>query len=120
MRTGGIILARHLHQFDLVFEVTCIVNHAYHRIHCIDITGSTAKTGQQADSKAAANATRDNGVVDLSNSTLIQGLEEQIKSLPEVNQARVDLIKQALSNGEYEADAEVIARKYSEIEKLLP
>ncbi len=82
--------------------------------------GSTAKTGQQTDSRAVGNTTRDSGVVDLSNSTLIQELEEQIKSLPEINQARIDSIKQALSNGEYEADAEVIARKFSEIEKLLP
>jgi flagellar biosynthesis anti-sigma factor FlgM len=41
-------------------------------------------------------------------------------NLPEVNEARVDAVKQALTKGEYQPDAEVIARKYSEIEKLLP
>ena len=82
--------------------------------------GSTAKSGQQTDAKATDNAAQQASVVDLSNSTLIKELEEQIKNLPEVNQGRIDVIKQALSNGEYEADAEVIARKYSEIEKLLP
>jgi negative regulator of flagellin synthesis FlgM len=81
---------------------------------------STAKTGQPNNAKTAGNVTPDTGSVDLSNSTLIQELQGQIKNLPEVNQARVDSIKQALANGEYEADAEVIARKYNEIEKLLP
>ena len=82
--------------------------------------GSTAKNGKQADSKPAGNAAQDVSTVDLSNTTLIQELQEQINNLPEVNQARVDAIKQALTNGEYEPDAEVIARKFSEIEKLLP
>jgi flagellar biosynthesis anti-sigma factor FlgM len=45
---------------------------------------------------------------------------EQIKNLPQVNEARVEAIKQAIGKGEYQTDAEVIARKYSEIEKLLP
>ena len=81
--------------------------------------GSTANTGQQAESRKTG-AAGEASVVDLSNSTLIQELQEEIKNLPEVNQARVDAIKNALSNGEYEANAEVIARKYSEIEKLLP
>ncbi|MEM7561644.1 MAG: flagellar biosynthesis anti-sigma factor FlgM [Pseudomonadota bacterium] len=80
---------------------------------------SAAKSDQQADSRPAGGA-GEASVVDLSNSTLIQELQDQIKNLPEVNQARVDAIKEALGNGEYEADAEVIARKYSEIEKLLP
>lgn len=83
-------------------------------------SGSTAKAGKQAGSKSTSSTAPDASTVDLSNSTLIQELEQQIKNLPEVNQARVDSIKIALSNGEYEADAEVIARKYSEIEKLLP
>ena len=51
---------------------------------------------------------------------LLEELSEQIKNLPEVNEARVDALKQALTKGEYQPDAEVIARKYSEIEKLLP
>ena len=32
----------------------------------------------------------------------------------------MDAVKQALTKGEYQPDAEVIARKYAEIEKLLP
>lgn len=83
-------------------------------------TASTANTGPQVDNKSTGKSSPEASVVDLSNSTLVQELQDQIKNLPEVNEARIDAIKQALSNGEYQADADVIARKFSEIEKLLP
>jgi len=83
--------------------------------------GSTAKTGQQgAQGKPAASSSDEASNVELSGARLVEELSEQIKNLPEVNEARVDAVKQALGNGEYQPDAEVIARKYSEIEKLLP
>lgn len=50
----------------------------------------------------------------------MEALSEKINSLPIVNEARVEAVKQALVKGEYQPNAEVIARKYSEIEKLLP
>ena len=79
--------------------------------------GSTAKTNQQAAQKQPASEA---STVELSSTTLIEELSEQIKNLPQVNEARVEAIKQAIGKGEYQTDAEVIARKYSEIEKLLP
>ena len=83
--------------------------------------GSTAKTGQaSAQGNAAAAKADEASVVQLSGAALLEELSEQIKNLPEVNEARVDALKQALTKGEYQPDAEVIARKYSEIEKLLP
>ncbi len=83
--------------------------------------GSTAKTGQQpGEAGSARKAAGEASIVELSNATLLEELNEQIKNLPEVNDARVEAVKQALTNGEYQPDAEVIARKYSEIEKLLP
>ncbi len=83
--------------------------------------GSTAKTGQQSASrKSAASTTGEATIVELTNTSLLEELSEQIKNLPEVNETRVKAVKQALSNGEYQPDAEVIARKYNEIEKLLP
>ena len=84
--------------------------------------GAAKSTTQGTDSQAAAGggAAARTDVVELSNATLLEALNEQIKNLPEVNSTRVDAVKEALSNGEYQADAEVIARKYSEIEKLLP
>lgn len=81
--------------------------------------GASAKANGQSAQKQAP-ARDESAIVELSSATLIEGLTEQIKNLPEVNEARVQAVKQALSNGDYEPDAEVIARKYSEIEKLLP
>lgn len=84
-------------------------------------TGATAKTGPQtAQNKSKAATTGETSTVGLSSTGLIEQLSEQIKNLPEVNEARVEAVKQALGKGEYKPDAEVIARKYSEIEKLLP
>ena len=84
-------------------------------------TDSAAKTGaQSAQPGSAPRSAGDATIVELSNPTLLEELAEQIRNLPEVNEARIEAVKQALSNGEYTPDAEVIARKYSEIEKLLP
>jgi len=55
-------------------------------------------------------------VVELSSDQLMKELER----LPEVNSSRIESIKNALANGEYKPDPDVIARKFSEIEKLLP
>ncbi len=83
--------------------------------------GAAKSSGQSAGSQVAGGSSAaKTDVVELSNATLLEALSEQIKNLPEVNSARVEAVKEALSNGEYQADAEVIARKYSEIEKLLP
>jgi flagellar biosynthesis anti-sigma factor FlgM len=83
--------------------------------------GSTAKTNQAgAQAKPDRSGADEASIVQLSNSTLVEELSGQIKNLPEVNEARVEAVRQALGKGEYQPDAEVIARKYSEIEKLLP
>lgn len=82
--------------------------------------GSTAKANQQSAQNKAAGTTDEASTVSLSSTALVAELSEQIKNQPEVNEARVEAVKQALGNGEYQPDAEVIARKYSEIEKLLP
>jgi negative regulator of flagellin synthesis FlgM len=82
--------------------------------------GSTAKANQQGAQNKTAGTTDEASTVSLSSTALVAELREQIKTQPEVNEARVEAVKQALGNGEYQPDAEVIARKYSEIEKLLP
>ena len=84
-------------------------------------TGSAEKSSQSSAQDKASSAKSDEAsIVNLSGAALLGALGEQIKNLPEVNEARVDAVKQALTKGEYQPDAEVIARKYSEIEKLLP
>ena len=82
--------------------------------------GAAAKTRQSSNQQPAAANRDESDSVELSSTTLIEELAEAVKNIPQVNEARVEAVKQALSNGEYQADAEVIARKYSEIEKLLP
>lgn len=70
---------------------------------------ANAPSGTTSSSPASA-------VVDLSSSKVL----EQMGKLPEVDSARVESIKTALANGEYQPDPEVIARKFAEIESLLP
>lgn len=83
--------------------------------------GSAPKANSQApNGNASAGSSGENSTVELSSAAIVESLSEQIRNLPEVNQARVDAIKQALGNGDYKADADVIARKFNEIEKLLP
>ena len=83
--------------------------------------GASDKSGQQATpTKGRSSLSGEAAIVELSNATVLDELREQIDTLPEVNEARVEAVKRSLSNGDYQPDAEVIARKYSEIEKLLP
>ncbi len=83
--------------------------------------GASNKSGQQTPpAKGGVALSSESAIVELSNATLLEELREQIDTLPEVNEARIEAVKQSLSNGDYQPDAEVIARKYSEIEKLLP
>lgn len=55
-------------------------------------------------------------IVELSSEQVLK----KMKTLPEVDSQRIESIKSALANGEYNPDPEVIARKFSEIENLLP
>ena len=55
-------------------------------------------------------------IVELSSDQILN----EMKNIPEVDSGRIESIKNALANGEYKPDADVIARKFSEIENLLP
>lgn len=55
-------------------------------------------------------------VVDLSSDKALL----QVSQLPDIDSSKVERIKTALANGDYQPDPEVIARKFAEIEKLLP
>ena len=83
-------------------------------------TGATGKNQNNTASQAQGNQSKPATIVELSNPNLLKEISEQIDKLPEVNEARVASIKQSLAQGEYKPDAEVIAKKFSEIEKLLP
>ncbi len=83
-------------------------------------TRTSSSTSNKDSSATSSSQSNPSTVVDLSNSELLKNIGEKIDKLPEVNEARVASIKQSLSQGEYKPDAEIIARKFSEIEKLLP
>lgn len=71
----------------------------------------SSKSNASAKSNSPASA-----VVELTSEQVLKHMEQ----LPAVDSNRVEAIKTALANGEYQPDPEVIARKFSEIEKLLP
>ena len=81
---------------------------------------STGNKASSAESATSSSQSTPSTVVDLSSSEILKNIGEKIDKLPEVNEARVASIKHSLTQGEYKPDAEVIARKFSEIEKLLP
>ena len=72
--------------------------------------------GTAAKSTGNTPAEPASAVVNLSSSKLM----EQISNLPEIDSGRVESIKNAIANGEYKPDPEVIARKFAAIENLLP
>lgn len=78
-------------------------------------------TGQSTNS-ASSSAGKSNpaAIIELSNPALLESIGERIDQLPEVNESRVASIKESLAQGEYQPDNDVIARKFQEIEKLLP
>ena len=73
--------------------------------------GSPGSTSEKSSAPGSASS-----VVNLSTNQIMQEMDR----LPDVNSDRVEAIKSALSRGEYKPDPEVIAQKFSEIEKLLP
>lgn len=58
--------------------------------------------------------------VELSNQVQsLQSLEGKVKSMPEVDQTRVDSIKSAIANGEYQINYERLATAIQNVEKDL-
>ncbi len=73
----------------------------------------------KAPSKGVSNTSaggQASAVVELSSDQVLK----EMSQLPEVDSNRIESIKNALARGEYRPDPEVIAKKFSEIEKLLP
>ena len=69
-------------------------------------------TGQAGNAPGAAAS----DVVELSSEQMLA----QLRQLPAVDSSRVEAIKSAIANGEYQPNSEAIAKKFAELEKLLP
>lgn len=74
-----------------------------------------AKGPAEGSSKNAVSAPA-SAVVELSSDLVLK----EMQNLPEMNSSKIESIKSAIANGEYKPDAEMIAKKFSEIEQLLP
>jgi negative regulator of flagellin synthesis FlgM len=73
---------------------------------------------QSATKEATANPEKPGESLQLSNEAQdIRKLEQNLAKLPEVNQERVDEIKQAIANGEYEIDSRNVAEKLLGLEQ---
>ena len=85
------------------------------------VKGGTPTKADSGSGKAASSPKSGaSTIVELGNANVMQRLSDKIQELPEINSAKIESVKQALVKGEYQPDAEVIAKKFSEIEKLLP
>jgi flagellar biosynthesis anti-sigma factor FlgM len=84
---------------------------------------TSAKPDSSQAPSSSSNAPAKSGaaaIVELSSSNILKDLNNSIREQPEINVNKIESIKLALAQGEYQPNAEVIAKKFSEIEKLLP
>jgi flagellar biosynthesis anti-sigma factor FlgM len=89
-------------------------------------TNNRVKTPNPASEQRANTTARDtprsaesrpaSAIVELSSDQILK----EMNNIPEVDSGRIESIKNALANGEYKPDPDLIARKFSEIENLLP
>ncbi|MCB1845715.1 MAG: flagellar biosynthesis anti-sigma factor FlgM [Halioglobus sp.] len=78
--------------------------------------GSTRGASSSGESRrleeqraAPGNPERDDTVALTSGAKLLERLEKTLTSLPEIDASRVEAVKQAIANGDYEIDANKIA-----------
>lgn len=83
--------------------------------------GSTGKvSGDKRSPESSGQGAASSDTVNLtSGAKLLERLEKSLASLPDVDAGRVDEIKQAIANGEYEIDAEAIASAMIRLERSL-
>jgi len=81
---------------------------------------SSSSRNTTATSNGASSApAQQTDQVDLQSADLVASLKQQAENVPEVDQARVDAIKQAIANGDYQPNPERIAQQFAKLESLL-
>lgn len=75
---------------------------------------SSQQVAQGSSSQASSSS-----VVDIKSTKLLEAMFSEIDKIPDMDSAKVDAIKQSIANGDYQPNAEVIAQKFTEIERLL-
>ncbi len=76
---------------------------------------NSAPSGVAADSTPSASADK----ISISNASDLKKMEKNMASATEIDMDKVNQIKQAISNGEYQIDAEKIAKNFFAIEQNL-
>jgi len=80
----------------------------------IENKGSSTQTSSSQSSPQTSSS-----VVDIKSTQLLETLSTEIDKLPDMDMSKVDAIKQSITNGDYQPNADVIAQKFIEIERLL-
>ncbi len=89
-----------------------------------DMTGTTRRPdlseASESTSSSKASATNTEDTVNVSRSSvLLSELEQVVSSLPVVDSARVDALKQAIASGTYEVDSSSVAERMMRLEREL-
>ena len=83
-------------------------------------TGTTDQTSKNKALPKAQDSSQGGDAVSLTETaTRLQSIEARLRELPDVDQARVDELRQLIDSGEYEMDLEQIARRLVELEAKL-
>lgn len=85
-------------------------------------TPSSVGNKEESTQKQASNTSSQSpssSVVDLKSTKILEAMSAEIEKIPDMDMAKVDAIKQSIANGDYQPNAEVIAQKFTEIERLL-
>jgi negative regulator of flagellin synthesis FlgM len=81
--------------------------------------GQTAQSQTQAQTQPQPSGTAPAAEVEITpTAQLLATLEQQIANTPDINQSRVDSIRQALSNGSYQIDSSRVADGLLAAQKL--
>jgi len=89
-------------------------------------SGDTKRTQNETKTQGPAQPAQTPAAVQTDSVKLTQSgkqlseLANRIDKIPTVDTNRVEAIKNAIANGEYEIDAESIAKKLTNLESLLP
>jgi len=84
-------------------------------------TPSLDNKGQSSQKQTASSSTQtsSSSVVDIKSTKVLEAMASQIDKLPDMDAAKINSIKESIANGDYQPNAEVIAQKFTEIERLL-
>lgn len=83
-------------------------------------TENKGQSTQQSSSQASSQSSNSSSsVVDIKSTKILETMTAEIKNVPDMDTAKVDAIKQSIANGDYQPNADVIAQKFTEIERLL-